>query len=333
MILVTGGCGYIGSHTIIDLLDHNYEVVCIDNLYNSSVSVVEKIKKITNKNFNFHEGDIRDKKFLNRIFNNYSIDSVIHFAGLKSLEESYSKSLDYFSNNVNGTICLIEEMEKANIYTLIFSSSATVYGNKFPLPWHEELELSMPISPYAQTKFTVENYLKEKSHDKKWQFGLLRYFNPIGAHKSGLIGDNNYLFSSNLVPNIIKVIRGDAPYLEIFGKDYKTPDGTGIRDYIHISDLVEGHLKALGFIKNNNGCHIWNLGSGKGYSVLEIVECFELLSNSKIQIEISDRREGDLDKYWANISKAENELRFVAKKNLNSMVKDTLNFVKLLNDR
>ncbi len=328
MILVTGGCGYIGSHFIVKLIEQGINVISLDNFSNSSHDTIDKIRSITNSNFNFIEGDVRDIDVLEKIFSENDISSVVHFAGLKSVKESFERPLDYYSSNITGSINLFKAMNRSDVNKIIFSSSATVYGDLYPLPWHEELSLQMPISPYAQTKFIVEEILKMHSFiNLNMSIGILRYFNPIGSHVSGLIGDNINNKDGNLIPSIIRVLQGQSDYLSIFGNDYSTLDGTGVRDYLHIDDLLDGHIKALNFIELNKGFNIWNLGTGRGYSVLEILREFEKLVGKSIPYKFKNRRKGDLPEYWAEVSKSEKELEWTAKNGIEQMVKDSLNYI------
>ncbi len=331
MILVTGGCGYLGSHCAVELINSGFEVVVLDNLKNSNISTVDKIRSITNKKCEFIKSDIRDNKNLEEVFKKYNFEAVFHFAGLKSIIESVKYSDEYMSCNVDGTRILINQMKKSSVNKIIFSSSATVYGEKYEPPWSESLNDIIPNNIYAQTKRIIEKMLYSLTNEhKEFKVGILRYFNPIGSHPSGLLGDkiDN---STNLIPAIINTILGNQNYIEVFGNDYHTKDGTGVRDYIHVVDLITGHLKAFNFIMQSGGYNIWNLGMGVGHTVLEVINCFEINSGLKIPFKIKDRRKGDLDKYWADVSKAEKELCWVAKKNLNDMVVDTLNYVKFLN--
>ncbi len=329
MILVTGGNGYIGSHFILELLYKGYEVISIDNLVNSSKENIKLIKEISKKNFIFIEGDLRNKDLLNEIFSKYAIDCVVHFAGLKYISESYLNPIEYFAVNVNGSVNLFEAMSKASVYEIIFSSSATVYGSKHKLPWNESISLKLPSNPYAQTKFIVENILKNiHFNDRKWKIGILRYFNPVGYHSSGKIGEKINEGMSNLIPSIIKVISSREKFLKIYGDDYETLDGSGVRDYIHINDLIDGHLKAMQFIKNNGNFNIWNLGRGEGYSVLQVIERFEYHLGKKIPYKIYSRRPGDLPAYWADANKAKAELLWSPHNDLDQMIKDTLAYLK-----
>ncbi len=325
MILITGGCGYLGSHCAINLLERNSEICIVDNFSNSSMKTLDKIKSISKKHFKFYQGDVRDKKFINSLFLKTNINTVIHFAGLKSVSESEKNPSEYFSNNITGTTNIIELMKLNGINQFIFSSSATVYGNQHPPPWDEKLKLKSPTNPYAKSKFIIEEILHSfVKKNKEFRVGILRYFNPIGAHSSGLLGEEMHS-GSNLVPAILKSLIYNDEYLSVYGNDYPTPDGSGIRDYIHVSDLIDGHLKALNYIKTNKGCHVWNLGSGNGYSVLEIIEVFESILKRKINYKFEGRRKGDLPEYWAIINKAGKELNWSPSKSINDMVYDILN--------
>ena len=331
MILVTGGCGYLGSHCAVELINSGFNVVLLDNLRNSNITTVDKIQSLTNKKCELIKSDIRDYKNLEEVFKKYNFEAVFHFAGLKSIIESIKHSDEYMSCNVDGTRILINQMKKSSVTKIIFSSSATVYGDKFEPPWSESLNDITPNNAYARSKRIIEKMLHSLTNERKdFKVGILRYFNPIGSHSSGLLGDK-IDSSTNLVPAIISTILGNQDFIEVFGTDYHTKDGTGVRDYIHVNDLIIGHLKAFNFIVNNGGYNIWNLGMGIGHTVLEVVNCFEINSGLKIPFKIKGRREGDLGKYWADVSKAEKELGWTAKKNLNDMVVDTLNYVKFLN--
>ena len=325
-ILVTGGCGYIGSHTVVDLLNDGLEVVIVDNLVNSKRDVLEKIKKITGKCVTFYEYDLCDMEKLDSIFEKESISAVIHFAGLKAVGESVSIPLKYYQNNLTGTINLLLCMQKYNIKKIIFSSSATVYGNPKTLPIKEDFPLST-TNPYGTTKLMIETILKDLyQSDNSFDITILRYFNPIGAHKSGLLGEDPNGIPNNLMPYIVKVATGKLPVLNIFGADYKTVDGTGVRDYIHVLDLSYGHMLAL---KNKKtGLKIYNLGTGKGTSVLELVTMFETVNKVKINKKIVGRREGDIDACYASCSLAERELGFKCRYTLEDMCLDSYNYVK-----
>ncbi len=327
MILVTGGCGYLGSHCTIDLLNNNKEVIILDNLSNSDQSINNKITTITNKKFKFEKVDIRNKKELSKLFSSNNIESVIHFAGLKSISDSYTQQSDYYSVNVLGTICLLETILEYDVKNIVFSSSATVYGDNNPSPWKEDLVINFPESPYAQTKFVVERLLETYVIKKKLDsVAILRYFNPIGYHESGIIGEN-LISSKNLIPAIMSYFLEQNDYVSIFGNDYDTIDGTGRRDYIHVSDLIRGHVQALNYINENKGLYIWNLGSGKCFSVLEIINLFEEALKKKIKLRIEPKREGDLGEFWADIDKAKKDLSWSPKKTINQMIDDIIKFL------
>lgn len=323
-ILVTGGAGYIGSHTCVELLNSGYEVVVADNLCNSNKKAIDMIEKITGKKVKFYECDIRDKEGLNIIFDNEKIDSVIHFAGLKAVGESVSKPLEYYDNNVNGTLCLCDVMRNHNVKSIVFSSSATVYGDPHTVPIKEDFPLSV-TNPYGRTKLMIEEILQDfYVADNSWKIILLRYFNPIGAHKSGLIGEDPKGIPNNLVPYVSQVAIGRLECLGVFGNDYDTHDGTGVRDYIHVVDLANGHVKAIEKIdKIDNGVLIYNLGTGNGYSVLDVVKAFEKACGKKIKYEIKPRRPGDIATCYADATKALNELNWKAEKNIEDMCVDT----------
>lgn len=326
-VLLTGSCGYIGSHTLVELLDRGYEVVGIDNFSNSKREVIDNIKKITGKDFVFYEGDVCDKTILEKIFNENKIDIVIHFAGYKAVGESTLKPLMYYRNNIDSTLSLLEVMDEYNCHNFIFSSSATVYGKPHTLPIKENFPLST-TNPYGTTKLTIEYILKDlyKSNND-WNIVILRYFNPVGAHKSGLIGENPNGIPNNLMPYIVKVANKEYDHLNVFGNDYDTPDGTGVRDYIHVVDLAVGHIKAIDDILNNCGLDIFNLGTGNGYSVLDIVNSFEKVNNVEIPYEIKPRRDGDIDACYADPTYAYEKLGFKASHSLDDMCKDSYNYV------
>ena len=325
-VLLTGGCGYIGSHTAVELLNKDYEIVIIDNLVNSKESVISDIKKITGKDVIFYKGDVRDKDLLNKIFNENEIDSVIHFAGLKAVGESCIKPLDYYDNNLNSTISLLEVMKDYNCKKIVFSSSATVYGKPDSLPIREDAKLETS-NPYGTTKLMIEYILKDLyKSDNSFDITILRYFNPIGAHESGLIGESPNGIPNNLMPYIVKVATKEYDELKVFGNDYDTKDGTGVRDYIHVVDLALGHVKALEKI-SGSGLNIYNLGTGTGYSVLDIVKTFEEVNNVKVPYKIVDRRPGDIDSCYADPTKAYESLGWKANKDLKDMCKDAYNFV------
>lgn len=326
-VLLTGSCGYIGSHTLVELLDRGYEVVGIDNFSNSKREVIDNIKKITGKDFVFYEGDVCDKTILEKIFNENKIDIVIHFAGYKAVGESTLKPLMYYRNNIDSTLSLLEVMDEYNCHNFIFSSSATVYGKPHTLPIKENFPLSA-TNPYGTTKLTIEYILKDlyKSNND-WNIVILRYFNPVGAHKSGLIGENPNGIPNNLMPYIVKVANKEYDHLNVFGNDYDTPDGTGVRDYIHVVDLAIGHIKAIDDILNNCGLDIFNLGTGNGYSVLDIVNSFEKVNNVEVPYEIKPRRDGDIDACYADPTYAYEKLGFKASHSLDDMCKDSYNYV------
>jgi UDP-glucose 4-epimerase len=327
VILVTGGAGYIGSHTSVELLEKGEEIVIIDNFCNSKPEVIEKIKEITKKDFKFYEVDLLDKPKLEKVFQENNIKEVIHFAGLKAVGESVQKPLEYYHNNITGTIILLEVMNKYNCKKIVFSSSATVYGLPKTVPIKEDFPLST-TNPYGSTKLFIEQILKDCCvADKEFAVILLRYFNPIGAHKSGLIGEDPNGIPNNLMPFIARVADGVYPELNVFGNDYDTHDGTGVRDYIHVVDLSIGHIKAIEKIRNMNGVEIYNLGTGNGFSVLDLVKTFEKVNNVKVNYKIVGRRPGDIAVCYANCDKALKELGWKCEKNIEDMCRDTLNFI------
>lgn len=328
-ILVTGGTGYIGSHTVVELLESNYEVVVIDNLSNSKIDVVDKIKEITGKEITFYEGDICDKKLLEEIFTSHQIDAVIHFAGYKAVGESVKKPLMYYRNNIDSTLALCEIMQNHNVKNIVFSSSATVYGTPKELPIKESFEVTHATNPYGETKIMIERILTDiHASDPEWNIALLRYFNPIGAHKSCLIGENPNDIPNNLMPYIVKVATGELKELSVFGNDYNTPDGTGVRDYIHVVDLAKGHIKAIEWVLKGNGIDAFNLGTGNGYSVLELVEAFKKYNNIDVPYKIVGRRDGDIAACYADSSYAKEKLNWSSIYGIEDMVKDSYNFVK-----
>ena len=329
-ILVTGGTGYIGSHTVVELLEIGKDIVVVDNFSNSRPEVIENIKKITNKDFKFYEVDILDEEKLNQVFQENEIDAVIHFAGLKAVGESVKKPLEYYYNNITGTLILLKVMRKYNCKKIVSSSSATVYGNPGNPKYVETMGRGVPTNPYGKTKAMIEEILEDTYNaDKNMSISILRYFNPIGAHPSGIIGENPQGIPNNLMPYIQKVAIGELKEVSVFGNDYNTKDGTGVRDYIHVQDLAVGHLKALEYLeKKGSGVYIHNLGNGQGYSVLEIINTFEKVNNVKIPYKITDRRPGDLDMFYADPTKAKNELGWENKKSLEDMCRDSWNFMK-----
>lgn len=326
-ILVTGGTGYIGSHTAVELLNSGYEIVIIDNFSNSKSDVLDKIKLITNKDFKFYEGDVCNKDLLRKIFSENKIDAVIHFAGYKAVGESVKKPIMYYRNNIDSTLSLIEVMNEFNCKKIVFSSSATVYGNPTTLPIKEDFPLST-TNPYGSTKLMIENILRDLYiSDNDWSIALLRYFNPIGAHISGLIGENPKGIPNNLMPYIVKVASKELDELSIFGNDYDTPDGTGVRDYIHVVDLAKGHIKAIEKILKDKGIDAYNLGTGIGYSVLDLVTTFERVNNIKVPYKITDRRPGDIASCYADSSYALEKLNWKAEKGIEEMCRDSYNYI------
>ena len=328
-VLVTGGTGYIGSHTCVELLNAGYEVIVVDNLVNSQKDVIDKIEKITNKKVKFYEFDLCDKEMLRKLFEeNPNIAAVLHFAGLKAVGESVEKPILYYENNLESTLILINIMQKYNCNSIVFSSSATVYGNPTKLPITEDDPVGGTTNPYGTTKYFIERILQDTCiANQNFTAIILRYFNPIGAHESGLIGENPNGIPNNLMPYIIKVATKELPILNVYGNDYDTPDGTGIRDYIHVVDLAKGHIKALEKNIKSPGCHIYNLGTGRGYSVLELINTFEKVNNIKVDYKIVARRPGDIAQCYANPIKANKELDWYAEKNIEQMCSDAYNFV------
>ena len=327
-ILVTGGAGYIGSHTAVELLEAGEKIVIVDNFINSKPEVLDKIKEITKKDFKFYEVDLLDKENLEKVFQENDIEEVIHFAGLKAVGESVQKPIEYYHNNITGTLVLLDLMRKYNCKKIVFSSSATVYGSPKTVPIKEDFPLST-TNPYGSTKLMIEQILKDVCvADKEFSSIILRYFNPIGAHKSGLIGDNPNGIPNNLMPYVAKVALGEIDHLNIFGNDYPTKDGTGVRDYIHVVDLAKGHVKALNKARTTKGAIPYNLGTGNGYSVLEIVKAFENANDIMVKYEITSRRPGDIAECYADPNKAKNELDWVAEKGIEEMCKDSWNYIK-----
>lgn len=327
-ILVTGGTGYIGSHTAIELLKNGEEIVVVDNLSNSKIEMVDKIKKLSGKDFKFYEVDLLDREKLEKVFQENDIKEVIHFAGLKAVGESCEKPIEYYHNNITGTLILVDLMRKYNCKKIVFSSSATVYGDPATVPIKEDFPLST-TNPYGTTKLMIERILTDiYNSDNEWTVILLRYFNPIGAHESGEIGEDPNGIPNNLMPYINYVASGKLDHLNVFGDDYDTPDGTGVRDYIHVVDLALGHIKAIEKAREIKGIEIYNLGTGKGYSVLDIVKAFEKANNIKIKYEIVARRPGDIATCYADPSKAKRELNWEATKDLEQMCKDSWRYTK-----
>lgn len=327
-ILVTGGAGYIGSHTCVELLNRGYEVVVVDNLSNSSRTSLERVETITGKKVTFYEADLLNRAALEKIFETEEIDAVIHFAGLKAVGESVSKPLEYYHNNITGTLVLCDVMREHGVKNIVFSSSATVYGTPKTVPIKEDFPLST-TNPYGASKLMLENILTDlNTSDAQWNVVLLRYFNPIGAHKSGLIGEDPKGIPNNLVPYITQVAVGRLEHLNVFGDDYETADGTGVRDYIHVVDLAIGHIKAIEKLKENKGVLIYNLGTGIGYSVLEMAKSFEKACGCEIKHKIMPRRPGDIAVCYADATKAKEELGWVAERKLDEMCEDSWRWQK-----
>ena len=325
-VLITGGAGYIGSHTTLEFLQAGFNVSVIDNLINSKKESIIRIEEISNRKVTFFPDDLLDKPALEEIFRNNRFDAVIHFAGLKAVGESVEKPLLYYHNNITGTLNLLDCMQKYNVKKIVFSSSATVYGNPHKVPIKENFPVQ-PTNPYGRTKLMIEDILKDVNiSDPQWDIALLRYFNPIGAHISGKIGEDPNGIPNNLLPYIAQVAVGKLPRLNVFGNDYDTPDGTGVRDYIHVVDLAQGHLKALQRLNSHPGVVTYNLGTGKGYSVLEIIEAFQEASGKEIPYKIVDRRAGDVASIYADASLANTELNWSADKDILSMCRDTWNW-------
>ncbi|MBQ8576163.1 MAG: UDP-glucose 4-epimerase GalE [Clostridia bacterium] len=328
-ILVTGGAGYIGSHTCVEMLNAGHEIVIVDNFYNSCPEALNRIKELTGKDFQFYECDIRDREGLDKIFAENKIDAVIHFAGLKAVGESCAKPLEYYENNVGGTVTLCEAMRDAGCKKIVFSSSATVYGEKNPSPLNETMQIGGTTNPYGTTKYMIELILRDLwASDNEWSIALLRYFNPIGAHKSGRIGENPNGIPNNLMPYITQVAVGKLACLSVFGDDYDTPDGTGVRDYIHVVDLALGHVKAVEKVLSGTGVDAYNLGTGKGYSVLDIVHAFEKACGKPLNYKIVDRRPGDLATCYSDPTKAYEILGWKAERGLDEMCEDSWRWQK-----
>lgn len=327
-VFVTGGTGFIGSHTVISLLQSGFDVVILDNLCNSSAKILPRLQQISGKSVPFYEGDIRDREVLRRIFAEHDIDSVIHFAGLKAVGESVAEPMKYYDNNVSGSLVLAEEMARAGVFNIVFSSSATVYGDPGKVPYAEDMKPGDTTNPYGTSKAMVERILTDiQKADPRWSVILLRYFNPIGAHQSGLIGEHPNGIPNNLLPYICQVASGKLPYLSVFGDDYPTPDGTGMRDYIHVMDLAEGHVAAMKAKSHVPGVHLLNLGSGRAYSVLEIVRAFEAASGLTIPYQIKPRREGDLACVYADPTYTKQQTGWETKRDLPQMMEDAWRWV------
>ena len=327
-ILVTGGTGYIGSHTVVSLIDNGYDVVVVDNFSNSKPVVLDRLKEITGKDIKFYELDVCDKDKLKVVFDENKIDAVIHFAGYKAVGESVSKPLMYYRNNIDATLSLLEVMNEYGVKKIAFSSSATVYGNPEELPIKENAKL-WTTNPYGTTKLYIEGILKDLYiSDNEWSIAVLRYFNPVGSHKSGLIGEDPNGIPNNLMPYVVKVACGELPVLNIFGDDYDTKDGTGVRDYIHIIDLANGHIKAIEYVLENKGIDYYNLGTGQGYSVLEMVNAFKEVNNVDVPYKVVSRRDGDIATCYADTEYAYKKLGFKAQYGLKEMVESAYNYVK-----
>ena len=328
-ILVTGGAGYIGSHTVVELQNSGYDVVVLDNLSNSSEKALDRVSKITGKPVKFYKADILDREALDQIFDKEDIDSCIHFAGLKAVGESVEKPWEYYHNNLTGTLILVDVLKKYGAKNLIFSSSATVYGDPAQIPITEECPKGQCTNPYGWTKSMLEQVLTDiQKADPDWNIVLLRYFNPIGAHESGLIGENPNGIPNNLMPYITQVAVGKLKSLGVFGNDYDTPDGTGVRDFIHVMDLAKGHVKALKKLEDHSGLSIYNLGTGVGYSVLDVVKNFEKATGIRIPYEIKPRRAGDIATCYSDASKAKRELGWEAEYGILEMCRDSWNWQK-----
>ena len=328
-VLVTGGAGYIGSHTCIELLESGYQVVVIDNLCNSNPKSLDRVREITGKDLVFIQGDVRDEALLKKIFADYDISCVIHFAGLKAVGESVAKPWEYYDNNLNSTLVLTKVMKEVGMRNLIFSSSATVYTADNEMPLNEESRTGNCTNPYGWTKYMTEQILSGIAHaEKEWSIVLLRYFNPIGAHESGRIGEDPRGIPNNLMPYITQVAVGRRDHLSVFGNDYDTPDGTGVRDYIHVVDLAKGHVAAVKYALANSGCEVFNLGTGTGYSVLDMVHSFIDMNRVPVPYEITDRRPGDIGTCYADPSKSAQKLGWKAEKNLGDMCRDAWNWQK-----
>lgn len=323
-ILVTGGAGFIGSHTCVELLNAGYETIILDNLCNSKRESVNRVEELTGKKVKFYECDIRDREGLDKIFSENKIEAVIHFAGLKAVGESVQKPLEYYGNNIGGTVTLLDAMRDAGCKKIVFSSSATVYGEENVSPLNEDMPEGKTTNPYGTTKLYIERILKDLYFaDNSWSVCLLRYFNPIGAHKSGRIGEDPKGIPNNLVPYVAQVAIGKRDHLSVYGNDYNTPDGTGVRDYIHVVDLAIGHIKAVAKTIAEEGCFVYNLGTGKGYSVLDVVKAFEKACGHPIKYEIVARRPGDLDTCYSDPSKALRELGWKAERDIDEMCEDS----------
>ena len=329
-VLVTGGAGYIGSHTAVELLNAGKDIVIIDDFSNSKPEVLENIRKITGKDFKFYEMDYANREKLEKVFEENNIDSVMNFAGFKAVGESTKKPIEYYINNVSGALVLFDTMRKYNVKKFVFSSSATVYGPENSIPYKEDMPVGTASSPYGSTKIFIEQILKDiYKADSEWSIALLRYFNPIGSHESGLLGEEPQGIPNNLMPYIVRVACGQLEELSVFGGDYNTPDGTCIRDYLHVVDLAKGHIKALDKLDETNGVYIYNLGTGVGFSVFDVVNTFVKATGKDVPYKITQRRAGDLPEFYADATKAEKELGWKAEKNLEDMCRDSWHYIEV----
>jgi UDP-glucose 4-epimerase len=323
-ILITGGAGYIGSHAAVAFLQAGHRVVILDNLCNSSAESLRRIATIARREPVFVKGDVRDRVLLDHLLAEHAVSSVMHFAGLKAVGESVDQPLRYYDNNVHGSQVLLQAMADARVFSLVFSSSATVYGEAAQMPISETCPVGRPANPYGRSKWMVEEMLRDlAASDTRWRLAILRYFNPVGAHESGLMGEDPRGTPNNLMPYVAQVALGRRPELVVFGADYPTPDGTGVRDYIHVVDLAEGHLRALEALRDRTGVHVWNLGTGRGHSVLEMVRAFESVSGRRVPYRLANRRPGDVATCYADPAKAERELSWKATRELTEMMRDT----------
>ena len=329
-VLVTGGAGFIGSHTAVELLNSGKDIVIVDNFSNSKPKALDAIRKITGKDFKFYEIDYLDREKLEKVFEENKIDAVLNFAGYKAVGESVKKPLEYYENNVSGCIVLLETMRKYNVKKFVFSSSATVYGQPERIPLTEDCKVGGTTNPYGTTKLFIEQILKDLyNSDNSWDICILRYFNPVGAHESGLIGEEPQGVPNNLMPYVVRVAAGELKELSVFGNDYDTPDGTGVRDYIHVVDLAKGHICALNKLdKEGSGLFIYNLGTGTGYSVLDMVKAFEQITGKKVPYKIAPRRAGDIATCYSDPTKAKEELGWTAEKGIKEMCEDSWNFIQ-----
>lgn len=322
-VLVTGGVGYIGTHVLLELLKAGHRAVVIDNLSNATAAALKQVEQLSHRTVPLYVGDVQDRQLLGRIFATHAFDHVIHLAGVKAVGESAAVPLKYFDNNVTGSLALVQEMAEAGVFSLVFSSSATVYGMPDYCPLSESSPAGKVFSPYARSKYMVEEILRDLvAADPRWRVGVLRYFNPVGAHESGMMGESPKGIPNNLMPYLMEVAAGVRPVLQVFGNDYPTADGTGVRDYLHVMDLAEGHLAALEYLSQTSGLHVWNLGTGRGHSVLEVLQACEAVIGRNIPYEIVARRSGDVAEYYADPTKASTELGWRARRTLMDMARD-----------